>query len=53
VLFDPQTAGGLLIALSPGEADKLVKKMHREGLEEAAIVGEIIDLPAGRIKVIL
>ena len=53
VLFDPQTAGGLLISLPPDQADKLLVKMHRDGIEEAAIVGEIIDLPAGRIKVIL
>ncbi len=53
VLFDPQTAGGLLISLPPAQADKLLDKMHREGIEEAAIVGEIIDLPEGRIRVIL
>ena len=53
VLFDPQTAGGLLISLLPDQADNLLGKMHREGIEEAAIVGEIIDLPVGRIKVVL
>jgi selenide,water dikinase len=53
VLFDPQTAGGLLISLPPDQADKLLVKMHREGIGDAAIVGEIIDLPAGRIKVVL
>jgi len=52
VLFDPQTAGGLLISLPPDQADNLLGKMHWEGIGEAAIVGEIIDLPAGRIKVI-
>jgi len=53
VLFDPQTAGGLLISLPSAQADKLLEEMHWEGIEEAAIVGEIIDLPVRRIKVIL
>lgn len=52
VLFDPQTAGGLLISLPSELADKLVEKMHQEGLAEAAIVGEIVASPAGRISVI-
>ena len=53
VLFDPQTAGGMLISLPPDQADRLAARMHRDGMEEAAIVGEIIDSPAGRIKVVL
>lgn len=53
VLFDPQTAGGLLISLPSELADKLVEKMHQEGLAEAAIVGEIVASPAGRISVIM
>jgi selenide, water dikinase len=52
VLFDPQTAGGLLISLPSAQADNLLGKMRREGIGNAAIVGEIIDSPAGRIKVI-
>jgi selenide,water dikinase len=53
VLFDPQTAGGLLISLPSELAEKLVEKMHHEGLAEAAIVGEIVASPAGRISVIM
>jgi len=30
-----------------------LEKMHRKDIGDAAIVGEIIDLPAGRIKVVL
>lgn len=52
ILFDPQTAGGLLISLSPDQVDGLLAKMHRDGLEEAAIVGEIVASPRGRVKVV-
>ncbi|MGM9565093.1 selenide, water dikinase SelD [Evtepia sp.] len=40
VLFDPQTAGGLLIALSPEEAPKLLADLRAVGLP-ARIVGEL------------
>lgn len=42
VLFDPQTAGGLLISLAAAEADNLLTAMHRAGLTDAAIVGEVV-----------
>lgn len=41
VLFDPQTSGGLLIAVSETEADSLVKRLQNIGLP-AEIVGEIL-----------
>lgn len=50
ILFDPQTAGGLLIALPAGEAEALRGKMHAAGLKEAAIVGEIVQSPRGKIR---
>lgn len=40
VLFDPQTSGGLLIAVNPGDAADMVNEMQKAGLP-AAIVGEI------------
>jgi len=51
VLFDPQTAGGLLISLPPAEAKDLLEKMHAAGIPEAAIVGEVIAGPAVKILV--
>jgi selenide,water dikinase len=51
VLFDPQTAGGLLIALSEAEAEGLLARMVAAGIADAAIVGEVTDGPAGRIRV--
>jgi selenide,water dikinase len=52
VMFDPQTAGGLLIALPEGQAETLIGKMHARGITEAAIVGEVIPKPKGKIHII-
>ena len=49
ILFDPQTSGGLLIAVSSDTADELVKKMHRSKITDAAIIGRITDEPKGKI----
>jgi len=51
ILFDPQTSGGLLISVSSEKADGLLERMHREGIPEAAIVGEVVAEPKGRIIV--
>ena len=51
ILFDPQTSGGLLIALPPDAAEELLHKMHAAGIDEAAIVGEVISAPKGIIRV--
>jgi selenide,water dikinase len=39
VAFDPQTSGGLLIALPAGEAPALVEELHANGIRTAAIIG--------------
>jgi selenide, water dikinase len=52
ILFDPQTSGGLLIAVSSEKAAILLKKLHEAGVTEAAIIGEITQEHKGRIKVI-
>jgi selenide,water dikinase len=51
ILFDPQTSGGLLISVAPEKAAKLLDRMHREGIEEAALVGEVLAEPKGKIVV--
>ena len=51
ILFDPQTSGGLLISVSEPKAPVLLDRMHQEGIAEAAIIGEVIAEPKGKIIV--
>jgi len=51
ILFDPQTSGGLLMAVPAPEAEPLLKRMRREAIKEAAIIGEVVAKPKGRIVV--
>jgi selenide,water dikinase len=51
ILFDPQTSGGLLISVPASEAESLLERMREEGIEEAAIIGEVTAEPRGRIIV--
>ena len=52
VLFDPQTAGGLLMSLPSAGAERLLARMHQEGITEAAIVGEVVASAGGGIRVL-
>ena len=51
LLFDPQTSGGLLIALPGNEAHELVKRLRSKGIEDAAVVGEFTDYSKGKIVI--
>ena len=51
ILCDAQTSGGLLMAVPPKRADKLLKNLRQVGVESAAAIGEIISEPKGRIRV--
>lgn len=53
ILFDPQTSGGLLIATSGEKAEEMVKRLKERGIEEAAIIGEVVHDPGERIVVML
>lgn len=50
VLFDPQTSGGLLIAVQSAQAEKLLGELQKEGLP-AAIVGKIREKTSAEIYV--
>ena len=52
IFFDPQTAGGLLIAVSGNHGGDLIRKMHDRGIPEAAIIGEIVAEPRGKIHLV-
>ena len=51
ILYDPQTSGGLLIAVPKVRAARLLKKLHEQGVAEAAIIGKVVAETRGRIKV--
>ena len=51
ILFDAQTSGGLLISVSEQKADILLGRLHETGIEEAAIIGEVVEEPKGRIVI--
>ncbi len=51
ILFDPQTSGGLLISVPEQRASGLLDQMHKEGVTEAAVIGEVVVEPKGRIIV--
>ena len=50
-LFDPQTSGGLLIALPKTDGETLVHRMVHEGIDSTAIIGEVVKDHKGRIVV--
>ena len=51
ILFDPQTSGGLLISVPSDKGEELLHNLHRHGINEAAIIGEVLAEPQGRIIV--
>jgi selenide,water dikinase len=51
ILFDPQTSGGLLIAVPEDRANGLLERMHQEGITEAAIIGEVVAGLVSKIRV--
>ena len=42
LLYDPQTSGGLLLALPGSQAGELLRQLHAAGINEAAKIGDII-----------
>ena len=52
LLFDPQTSGGLLIAVPDSQADDLISRLKKEGLETAVRVGEVVDSDRPYIRVV-
>jgi selenide,water dikinase len=51
MMFDPQTSGGLLMAVPKAKAARLLKKLHSKGVIAAAIIGEVTAENKGRITV--
>jgi selenide,water dikinase len=51
VLFDPQTSGGLLISVDGKSAQALLDALRARGVENVAMVGEVVAEPKERIVV--
>ena len=49
--FDPQTSGGLLIAVPPKNVDSLIQQLHASGDVAAARIGEVRDRGNGQVLV--
>jgi selenide,water dikinase len=47
ILCDPQTSGGLLIAVAPDGVSQVLTTLRDAGFARAAVIGELIDAPPG------
>jgi selenide,water dikinase len=50
ILFDPQTSGGLLIALPAARAASLCTALHQHGYASARVIGEVTPLTPGHTR---
>ena len=51
VLCDAQTSGGLLMAVPPQQTEALLVRLEEAGTSAVAVIGEIVEGPAGQIEV--
>ena len=51
VVFDPQTSGGLLVALEPARAEAFVQAMHARGHRRTCIIGRVLERAGGETRV--
>jgi selenide,water dikinase len=47
IVFDPQTNGGLLVAVSETQGENLVNALHAKGVTAAKIIGNVHEIKAG------
>jgi selenide,water dikinase len=43
ICFDAQTSGGLLMTVAKTKADAIIKELHKQGVKDATIIGEVVD----------
>jgi len=51
ILFDPQTSGGLMIAVRDDQAEELVSQLKGKGVKDMALIGEFIPEPKEKIVI--
>jgi selenide,water dikinase len=49
LIYDPQTSGGLLLALPADQAPALIKALHQSGVTDAVVVGRVTENEPGVI----
>jgi selenide,water dikinase len=49
VLYDPQTSGGLLIAVEEEKADSLISRLRKKGVKHAVAIGKVTLKSEGKI----
>jgi len=47
LLYDPQTSGGLMLAVPADQAGKLLAALHAAGVKAATRIGEVVDSAVG------
>lgn len=52
LLFDPQTSGGLLLAVPHSQAEDLIAQLRKEGVDTAARIGEVKSAGQPRIRIV-
>ncbi|MEW5702364.1 MAG: selenide, water dikinase SelD [Candidatus Zixiibacteriota bacterium] len=52
LFFDPQTSGGLLMSVDPGQAEPMLRRLEDAGLKDAAICGEVMAAEVPHIEVL-
>jgi len=51
ILYDPQTSGGLLMSAPAEKASAILNRLRQAGIEDAAIIGKIIEKSEGKIVI--
>lgn len=52
LVFDPQTSGGLVMAVAHDQAEDCLQELRDRGIDSAAIIGEVVGThPAGRLRI--
>ena len=47
IVFDPQTSGGLMVAVAAEQSVRLVAELHAAGIRHAAIIGKVVGFSDG------
>jgi selenide,water dikinase len=52
-LYDPQTSGGLLIAIKKDRGEDFIRKLREQGVSSASIIGQVVSESEGKIRLVI